>query len=119
MLVLFSFLAKNAKAKSKIAISNFDKKNVQLNFELENCGMSADGGTNGLLLRLQDISSAIEISGRSEETKCPSYKIEFGILATECRVDSAYNQTTPILAFRLSSFNIKLNDSWESNLDTK
>ena len=106
-------LAKNAKAKSKIFVTNFGKKFMQFNFVLDNSRLIAEGGSNGCLLRLQDITSSVEINDRNDDTGCPSHKIEFGIDATECRIDSAYNQATPILAFRLSSLNLKINDSWE------
>ncbi len=106
-------LAKNAKAKSKMCMTNFGKKFMQYNFVLDNARVEAEGGSNGCLVRLQDITSAVEINNKNEETGCPSHKIEFGILATECRIDSAYNQATPILAVRLSSLNLNINDSWE------
>ncbi len=109
-------LAKNAKAKSKMCMTNFGKKFMQFNFVLENSRVIAEGGSNGCLLRLQDITSSVEINNKNEDTGCPSHKIEFGILATECRIDSAYNQATPILAVRLSSLNLKINDSWEAIL---
>ena len=115
-------LAKNAKLKSKIFVSNFGKKFMQFNFVLDNSRLIAEGGTNGCMVRMQDITSSIEIIDKNEETGCPSHKLEFGILATECRIDSAYNQATPILACRFSSLNLKINDEWEqiisSNLDS-
>lgn len=108
--------AKNAKTKSRISISNFGKKCMLFNFILDNCRIIAEGGSNGCLFRIQDITSTVEVNdNKNNETTgaSPFYKIDFGIFATECRVDSAYNSATPILAFRLSSFNLKLNDSWE------
>lgn len=105
--------AKNAKTKSRISISNFGKKCMLFNFILDNCRIIAEGGSNGCLFRIQDITSTVEINDKDDDTGSPSHKLEFGIFATECRVDSAYNSATPILAFRLSSFNLKLNDSWE------
>lgn len=107
-------LAKNAKAKSRIFVSNFGKKFMQYNLVLENSRLMAEGGSNVCLLRMQDITSNVEINDKNEETGCPSYKVEFGILATECRIDSAYNQATPILAVRLSSLNLVINDHWET-----
>lgn len=91
---------------------------MQCNFVLENSRLIAEGGSNGCLLRLQDITSNIEINDKNEETGCPSHKLDFGISATECRIDSAYNQATPILAVRLSSLYLKINDSWESILSS-
>lgn len=105
--------AKNAKTKSRISISSFGKKSMMFNFMLENCRLIAEGGSNGCLFRIQDITSNVEINDKNDGTGSPSHKIDFGVFATECRVDCAYNTATPILAFRLSSFNLKLNDSWE------
>jgi hypothetical protein len=82
------------------------------NFILDSCRIIAEGGSNACCFRIQDITSAVEINDQDEKGN-PSHKIDFGILATECRVDSAYNSQTPILSFRLSSFNLKLNDQWD------
>jgi hypothetical protein len=109
-----SLLTKNARAISKISISRFGPKDMKFNFTLDNSRLIAEGGSNGCLLRVQDITAALEINEKNK--KCPSHKLDFGIYAAECRVDSAYNQTSPILAFRLSSLNLKLSDTWESSL---
>ena len=87
------------------------------NFSIENTRLIADGGSNGCLLRIQDITTSVEINEKNKLTKSPFHKVEFGIYAAECRVDSAYNQASPILAARLSNANIKLNDNWETNLN--
>ena len=94
-------------------MTNFGKKCMLFSFVLENSRLVAEGGSNACSLRMQDISASVEVNDKHEETGCPSHKIEFGILATECQIDSAYNQATPILAARLSSLNLKINDSWE------
>jgi hypothetical protein len=107
-------LTKNARAISKISISRFGPKDMKFNFALDNSRLIAEGGSNGCLLRIQDITAAIEINEKKKG--CPSHKLDFGIYAAECRVDSAYNQTSPILAFRLSSLSLRLNDTWESSL---
>jgi hypothetical protein len=85
---------------------------MNFNFAMGNSRLIAEGGSNGCLLKIQDIVASISTSDKDELTKMPSHKLEFGIFATECRVDSAYNQATPILAFRLSNLNLKLNDCW-------
>lgn len=105
--------AKNAKTKSRISISSFGKKSMLLNFVLENCRLIAEGGSNGCLFRIQDITSNVEINDKNNEKGSPSHKLDFGIAAAECRIDCAYNAATPILAFRLSSFTLKLSDSWD------
>ena len=109
-------LTKNARAISKVSISRFGPKDIKFNFNLDNSRLIAEGGSNGCLLRIQDITASIEYNDKNQVTRCPSHKIDFGIYAAECRVDSAYNQTSPILAFRLSSLNLKLNDTWESTM---
>lgn len=82
------------------------------NFVLDSSHLIAEGGSDGCLLRIQDIVAMIDINDKDKISKSPSHKLEFGIYATECRVDNAYNQATPILAFRLSNLNVKLHDSW-------
>ena len=99
---------------SKLTISRFGPKDVKFNFSIDNTRLIAEGGSNGCLLRIQDISAAIEVNEKGKLTsECPSHKLDFGIFAAECRIDSAYNQASPILAFRLSSLNLKLSDNWE------
>lgn len=96
-------------------MSRFGPKDVQFNFSIDSTRLIAEGGSNGCLLRIQDISAAIEVHEKNQLTQCPSHKLDFGIYAAECRIDSAYNQASPILAFRLSNLNLKLNDNWEPN----
>ena len=54
-----------------------------LNFILDSCRIIAEGGSNACCLRIQDITSAVEINDQDEKGN-PSHKIDFGILATEC-----------------------------------
>lgn len=110
-----SLLTKNGRLTSKISISRFGPKDMEFNFSIDNTKLIAEGGSNGCLLRIQDITTAIQIKDENKTTKFPVHKIDFGIYAAECRVDSAYNQTSPILAFRFSNLNLKLTDSWESS----
>jgi hypothetical protein len=107
-----SLLTKNARLTSKISTSRFGPKDMIFNFALDNARLIAEGGSNGCLLRIQDITSSIEINDKNKQTGCPFHKVDFLIYATECRIDSAYNQASPILAFRLSNLSLKLNDSW-------
>ena len=109
-------ITKNARATSKISISRYGPKDILFDFALDNCRLIAEGGSNGCLLRIQDVTTSIEVNDLDKSTKHPSHKIEFGIYATECRIDSAYNQASPILAVRFSNLNLKLNDSWLSAL---
>ena len=111
-----SLFTKNARLTSKISISRYGPKDMAFNFTIDNTRLIAEGGSNGCLLRIQDITTSVEISDMNKTSKCPSHKIDFGIYATECRVDSAYNQATPILAFRLSNLTVRLNDTWEPSL---
>lgn len=106
---------KNARLLSKLTMSRLGPKDVQFNFSIDSTRLIAEGGSNGCLLRIQDITAAIEVHEKHKITECPSHKLDFGIYAAECRVDSAYNQASPILAFRLSNLNMKLNDNWETN----
>ena len=105
-------VTKNARAISKISISRYGPKDMLFNLAIESSKLIAEGGSNACLLRIQDITTTVEISDKNKLTNCPSHKIDFGIFATECRIDSAYNQATPILAFRLSNLTLKLNDTW-------
>ena len=109
-------LTKNARAISKISISRYGTKDMLFNLAIDGSQLIAEGGSNGCLLRIQDITTTVEISDQNKVTKCPSHKIDFGIFATECRIDSAFNQATPILAFRLSNLSLRLNDTWEPTL---
>lgn len=106
-------LTKNARATSKISISRFGPKEMKFNFSLDKSKLITDGGSNSCSLRIQDITAAIEINDKDKITKCPSHKLEFCMFAAECRVETAYNTNSPILAFRMSSLNLKLNDSWD------
>ena len=110
-------ITKNARAISKISISRFGPKDMLFNVAIDSSRLIAEGGSNGCLLRIQDITTTVEISDQNKLTNCPSHTIDFGIFATECRIDSAYNQATPILAFRLSNLTLRLNDTWEPTLN--
>ena len=107
-----SMYTKNARVTSKISISRFGPKDMLFNFALENSRLIAEGGSNGCLVRIQDITACVECSDKNKQNALPFHKCEVFIYATEMRVDSAYNQASPILACRLSSLNVKLNDSW-------
>ena len=56
-------VAKNAKAKSSILVSNFGEKFMQYNLVLESAGLRAESGSNVCSLRMQDITSSVEIKG--------------------------------------------------------
>lgn len=110
---------RNARALSKLTISRSGPKDLKFNFSIDSTRLIAEGGSNGCLLRIQDITAAIEVNEKGKLSgECPSHKLDFGIYAAECRIDSAYNQASPILAFRLSSLNLKLSDNWESPTPT-
>lgn len=105
---------KNARALSKLTMSRSGPKDLKFNFSIDSTRLIAEGGSNACLLRIQDITAAIEVNEKGK-LACPSHKLDFGIYAAECRIDSAYNQASPILAFRLSSLNLKLSDNWETS----
>jgi hypothetical protein len=89
----------------------------------------AEGGSNGILLRIQDITMSIDYLDnqknntnqqemplitklKNDDETFPTHQLDFGIYAIECRIDSAYNQATPIMAVRLSNLALRINDLW-------
>ncbi|CAF0826478.1 unnamed protein product [Brachionus calyciflorus] len=108
---------KNGRFTSKISLSRFGPKDMVYNFSIENTNLTAEGGLNRIQLRIQDINTAIKMNENDKKTLKPSHKIEFGIYATECRVESAYNQASPIFILRFSNLNVKLSDSWFNHMD--
>jgi len=64
------------------------------------------------MLRVQEISSFIEMDDMDEKSKAPIHKIDLSIVAVECQIFNAFNNITPILASRLSNLYVKLNDVW-------
>lgn len=105
-------MAKNGRLVSKISLSRFGPRDMEYNLSIDSTNLIAEGGSNGILLRVQDISTAIKINENDKKKNLPLHKIEFGIYAAECRVDSAYNQASPIFVLRFSNLNVKLSDSW-------
>lgn len=98
-----------------MTVSRLGPKDAKFNFSIDNTRLIADGGSNACLLRIQDITASVEVNEKNKNTKFPWHKMDFSVYAAECRIDSAYNQASPILAFRLSNLNLKLNDNWETS----
>jgi hypothetical protein len=111
-----SWLTRNARSLSKISISSFGPRRMQYSFVLDGSKLIADGGSNACMIRVQDISSFAEIDDENTVTKAPKHNIDLSVYAVECRMDTVYNQSTPILTFRLNNLSVKINDFWKKGL---